>query len=169
MTFIKSYTTSSTGYIKLKQACVCHRLSVQQGNCMTHLTRNSLTPAQFESLFCLPVSFPNCHWEMDSQGLSEAQGTPEFQGTFCPCCLCSLMADKSAVSLEEMAWSFGLLNLPKSREVIPPPHPACAQAHPHSRSHHSQMQSAYTSPSSCISRLDNTEHSSKQWVWKISI
>lgn len=140
MTFMKSYTTSSTGYIKLKQACACHRLSVQQGNCMTHLTRNSLTPAQFESLFCLPVWFPNCHWEMDSQGLSEAQGTPKVQGTFCPRCLCSLMADKSAVSLEEMAWSFRLLNLPKSREVIPPPHPACARAHPHSRSHHSQMQ-----------------------------
>lgn len=169
MTFMKSYTTSSTGYIKLKQACACHRLSVQQGNCMTHLTRNSLTPAQFESLFCLPVWFPNCHWEMDSQGLSEAQGTPKVQGTFCPRCLCSSMADKSAVSLEEMAWSFGLLNLPKSREVIPPPHPACARAHPHSRSHHSQMQSACTSPSSYISWLDNTEHSSKQWVWKISI
>lgn len=55
MTFIKSYTTSSSAYINLKQACVCHRLSVQQGDCMTQLTRNSLTRTQFESLFYLPA------------------------------------------------------------------------------------------------------------------
>lgn len=111
MAFNKSYKASTAGYIKLEQACVRHRLGIQQGDYMAQLTLNSLTQTQFEPLFCLPAWFPYCSWETD--------WSPEHSwdlrlllSTF----PCRSIADKSVVSLEKAALqSFGLLSLPKSQ------------------------------------------------------
>lgn len=56
--------------------------SSRETDCMAQLTLNSWTQTQFETLFYLPAWLPHCSWETDSQGLSEAQGTPEIRGTF---------------------------------------------------------------------------------------
>lgn len=143
MTFNKFYTTSSAGYIKLKHACVRHRLSIQQGDCMAQLTLNSLAQTQFELLFYLTVWFLHCSREMDYQELSEAQSTPEIWGTFYQHFLCRSIADRSIVSLEKTtSQSFRLPSLPKASEVTPHwdrPSGWCLVlpwAHAHSKLHH---------------------------------
>lgn len=55
MAFHKPYTATTAGCIKLEQACVHHRVGIQQGYCTAQLTRNSLTQTQFEHLFFTSV------------------------------------------------------------------------------------------------------------------